>query len=165
MSGEPLIILHVEDNDDHAEMVLRSLEEHRVANQLIRVADGEAALAYLFRRPPYTDAQSSPRPNLVLLDLRLPKVDGLEVLREIKGSEDLRLIPVVILTTSAAEEDVARAYHNHANSYLQKPVDFERFAEMMQSLGYYWMAWNRDPRNNNSEQDSHEAPPSRPEAP
>lgn len=147
MNGEPLIILHVEDNDDHAEVVLRSLEEHHVANRLIRVVDGEAALAYLFRRPPYADPVASVRPNLVLLDLRLPKVDGLEVLRQIKDSEDLRSIPVVILTTSAAEQDMAKAAQHHANSYVLKPVDFGRFAEMMQTMGFYWLAWNREPWN------------------
>ncbi len=145
MNGEPLQILLVEDDDDHAEVVRRALENNRVVNGLYRVADGEAALDYLFRRRTYADAALSPRPNLILLDLRLPKIDGLEVLRQVKGSVDLRSIPVVVLTTSRAEMDMAAAYEQHANSYLFKPVDFSKFTEMMNVLGYYWLAWNRTP--------------------
>jgi CheY-like chemotaxis protein len=114
-------------------------------NRIQRVADGEAALDYLFHQGSYADAVVSPRPNLALLDLRLPKVDGLEVLRRVKESVDLRSIPVVILTTSQAEMDVASAYELHANSYLVKPVDFDKFLEMMNTLGDYWLAWNRSP--------------------
>jgi CheY-like chemotaxis protein len=145
MNGEALTILLVEDNDDHAEVVGRSLERHRVANAIHRVSDGEAALDYLLHRGPYLDPATSPRPNLILLDLRLPKVDGMEVLRQIKQSPALHRIPVVMLTTSAAEQDVGRAYDLHANSYLVKPVNFEGFDRMMHDLGYYWLAWNRDP--------------------
>ena len=145
MKGEPLRILLVEDDDDHAEVVRRAWESNRVVNGLHRVADGEAALDYLFRRGPYADPVLSPRPNLILLDLRLPKIDGLEVLRRVKESVDLRSIPAVILTTSQAELDMASAYELHANSYLVKPVDFSKFVEMMNVLGYYWLAWNRSP--------------------
>ena len=145
MTGQPLVILLVEDNDDHAEIVLSSLEERRVANRFYRVADGEAALDFLLRRGVYEDPADSPRPNLILLDLRLPKLDGLDVLRQIKESEALCRIPVVILTTSAAERDVAKAYRYHANSYLVKPVDFDRFLNLMEGLGFYWLAWNRNP--------------------
>ena len=143
MIGEPLNILLVEDNPDHAELVVRSFKNHRVANIMHHVVDGEAALDYLFHRGAYESA--SPRPNLILLDLRLPKIDGLAVLKEIKEAEDLRCIPVVILTTSEAESDVAQAYDYHANSYLTKPVDFDNFTEMMNDLGFYWLAWNKRP--------------------
>ena len=143
--GDPLVILLVEDNPAHAELVIRSFEDHRVANQIHQVADGDAALAYLFRRGDYADPAKSPRPHVILLDLRLPKIDGLEVLKEVKSSPELEKIPVIILTTSAAEQDVARAYKEHVNSYLVKPVDFENFTSLMEELGFYWLGWNHYP--------------------
>jgi CheY-like chemotaxis protein len=143
--GDELQILLVEDDDDHAEIVARGLATNRVLNQIPRVADGEAALDYVFRRARYADPALSPRPNVILLDLRLPRVDGLEVLRTIKESPELRSIPVVVLTTSEAERDVTAAYDHHANSYLVKPVEFGKFTEMMNTLGFYWLAWNREP--------------------
>lgn len=142
MQGEPLIILLVEDNDDHAELVQRSFENYIVMNKIIRVKDGEQALNYLFGKFEYEDREAYPLPNLVLLDLRLPKIDGIEILRNIKYSESLRAIPVVVLTSSEAEKDVAKAYFNHANSYLVKPLDFDNFTKLMKDLGYYWLAWN-----------------------
>jgi CheY-like chemotaxis protein len=145
MNGEPLIILLVEDNPDHAEMIVRSLLEHRVANDIQHVLDGESALNYLFRRENFTDPEKSPRPHVILLDLRLPRIDGLEVLRQIKESPDLRRIPVVILTTSDAEGDLTKAYDCYANSYLVKPIDFTKFTRLMDDLGFYWLAWNRMP--------------------
>ena len=143
MDGEPLIILLVEDNPDHTELVTRSFQDHRVANKIYHAPDGEAALDYLFRRGDYANAKKSPQPHVILLDLRLPKVDGLEVLKQIKGSNELRRIPVVVLTTSSSEKDMAGAYENHANSYVVKPVDFEKFTDLMNNLGFYWLAWNR----------------------
>ena len=145
MNGKPLTILHVEDNPDHAALVTRSLRNHKVANELRLVEDGEAALDYLLRRGPYSDPQTSPRPDLVLLDLRLPKVDGLDVLRTVKTTDALLDIPVVILTSSEGEQDLTRAYEFHANSYLVKPVDFDKFTKMMSELGFYWLGWNRYP--------------------
>ncbi len=145
MKGGPLIVLLVEDNPDHTELILRSLEDHRVANRIHCVADGEAALDYLFRRGEYADPHSSPRPHVVLLDLRLPKIDGLDVLRQIRTSDEVATTPVVILTTSKAEQDVARAYEHHANSYLVKPVEFDNFGKLMDDLGFYWLAWNHYP--------------------
>lgn len=145
MDGELSVILLVEDNPGHAELVMRGFEDHRVPNKICHVPDGEAALAYLFRRGEYTDPKQSPRPRLILLDVRLPKVDGLEVLKEIKGSHELHRIPVVILSSSETEKDMAGAYENHANSYIVKPVDFEKFAQLMDDLGFYWLAWNRSP--------------------
>ena len=140
----PLTILLVEDNIPHAELVKRSLEAHQIANRIYHVADGEAALDYLFRQGVYADPVTSPRPNMVLLDLRLPKLSGLEVLREIRASSDsdLHTVPVVVLTTSAAEQDVTKAYEQRANSYLVKPVDFAQFMQLMQDLGFYWLGWN-----------------------
>lgn len=145
MQGEPLDILLVEDNPDHAGLVMRSFEDHRTANVIHHVHDGDGALDYLFRRGRYNDPRKSPRPNVVLLDLRIPKTDGLEVLRQIKTSE-LKKIPVVVLTTSDAESDVAKAYEYRANSYLVKPAEFQDFTRMMRDLGFYWLQWNQRPR-------------------
>lgn len=141
--GEPLRILLVEDNPAHAEMVSRSFETNRIANTIFHVSDGEQALNYLYQREDFSHINE--KPHVVLLDLRLPKVDGLEVLKNIKTSKELKNIPVVILTTSAAEVDVAKAYDFHANSYLVKPIDFDSFTKMMDELGYYWLAWNHKP--------------------
>lgn len=143
--GKPLQILLVEDDPAHANLVITGMDRHRIANRIIHVSDGEKALDYLYRREEYEDEEKSPRPNLILLDLRLPKIDGLEVLAEIKKSETLSSIPVVILTTSNAERDVSAAYRNKANSYLVKPIGFTEFSEMLNDLGFYWLAWNRQP--------------------
>lgn len=142
MMGEPVMVLLVEDNDDHAELVVRQLAEHRVANNVVRLTDGQEALDYLFRTGKFEDPDSSPRPHVIFLDLRLPKVDGLEVLKKLKESDDLRDIPVVVLTTSEGERDVAKAYLNHTNSYVVKPVDYQKFRDLMDDLGFYWMSWN-----------------------
>ena len=145
MRGMPVVILLVEDDPAHAEIVRRNFEGSRVANRLIHVADGQAAIDYLYRRGPFADPLVSPRPGVILLDLRLPKVDGLEVLKTIKSDPDLTPIPVVVLTTSAAEADMVKAYDHHANSYLVKPVDFPQFVALLDTLGYYWLAWNERP--------------------
>ena len=143
--NEYVLVMLIEDNLDHAELVMRTLAEHQVINQIRHFTEGQSALDYLFRRGEYTDPATSPRPNLILLDLRLPRVDGLEILKEIKNSDELRCIPVVILTTSEAERDIARAYLNHANSYLVKPVGFEEFNKLMEDMGFYWLGWNTSP--------------------
>jgi CheY-like chemotaxis protein len=143
MKATSTVILLVEDNPDHAELILRSFEEHQAASQIYHVADGEMALDYLFRRGEYTNPAHSPRPHLILLDLRLPKIDGLEVLREIKHNHELRGIPVVILSTSEADADLAKAAEYFANSYLVKPVDFNKFTRLMTDLDTYWLGWNR----------------------
>lgn len=145
MKGEPIVILLVEDEEAHAEIVRRNFENCRMANQLIHVSDGQAALDYLYRRNGFSQPERSPRPGIVLLDLRLPKVDGLEVLKTIKGDPQLSAIPVVILTTSKTEADMVKAYDHHANSYLVKPVDFAQFQALMETFGYYWLAWNQYP--------------------
>lgn len=135
----------VEDDQAHAELVQRSLESHQAANRMIHMVDGEAALDYLFQRGAYADPDQNPRPCLVLLDLRLPKVDGLEVLKTIKTSKELKSLPVVILTTSEAEMDIAKAYEHHANSYLVKPADFSTFTDMIRGMSFYWLTCNRSP--------------------
>lgn len=145
MHGEPIIVLLVEDDPAHAEIVRRNFEASRIANRLIHLSDGQAALDYLCRRDAFSDPAVSPRPGIILLDLRLPKVDGLNVLKTIKNDPLLEKIPVVILTTSAAESDIVKAYEYHANSYLVKPVDFKKFTELMDMLGYYWLVWNQHP--------------------
>jgi len=146
MQGEPVLVMLVEDNPDHAELVIRTLSEHRVANIIRHFMDGQSALDYLFRRGEYADPAANPLPHVILLDLRLPRVDGLEMLQIIKDAKDLRQIPVVILTTSEAERDVARAYNHHANSYLVKPVGYDEFIKLMEDLGFYWLSWNTNPQ-------------------
>src|SRR5271169_4447341 len=138
-------ILLVEDDSDHAELVFRCLRDQLPNAQVQHVRDGQAALDYLLRRGEYTDPAKSPVPELVLLDLRLPLVDGLSVLEEIKRSPDLRRVPTVVLTTSDAPKDMQRAYASHVNSYLVKPMDFEQFSRQVQDLGLYWIGWNRHP--------------------
>ncbi|MEM7018497.1 MAG: response regulator [Pseudomonadota bacterium] len=135
-------ILLVEDNPAHAELIKRSFEDHNLPNKIYHVSDGEASLDYLLRRGSYIDPEVSPRPHVILLDLRLPKVDGIEVLRTIKNDDTLCHLPVVILTTSAADQDVMKAYDHHANSYLVKPVDYTQFNQLMNDLGVYWLQWN-----------------------
>lgn len=143
--GEPILVMLVEDNVDHAELVIRTLEEHRIANQVRHFLDGQTALDYLFRRGDFAGPPKNPLPHVILLDLRLPRVDGIDVLKSIKDDEVLKTIPVVVLTTSEAEKDVTRAYYNHANSYLVKPVGFEEFKRLMDDLGFYWLGWNTHP--------------------
>ncbi len=143
--GEPIVILLAEDDPAHAEIIRRTLKTSRIANRMEHVSDGQKALDYLYRRESFTDPDIAPRPGLILLDLRMPRIDGLDVLRQIKSDTDLARIPTVILTTSAAETDMARAYDAHANSYLVKPVDFDKFTSMMETVGYYWLIWNANP--------------------
>ena len=147
VSGQPLLILLVEDNPAHAELVKRSFQEQQVGYQITHLSDGAEAVEYLFQRGDYADKQKHPRPHIILLDLRLPRLDGLDVLRQIKtsGEEALRRIPVVVLTTSEAEKDLAQAYDRHANSYIVKPLNFEGFTALMDDLGYYWQQWNYYP--------------------
>jgi CheY-like chemotaxis protein len=145
MNGEPILVMLVEDNVDHAELVIRTLEEHRIANRIRHFTDGQSALDYLQRRGEFSESAASPRPHVILLDLRLPRIDGLQVLEAIKADAELKSIPVVILTTSEAEKDVARAYNSHANSYLVKPLGYQEFKKLMEDLGFYWLGWNTHP--------------------
>ncbi len=157
--NEPVVILLVEDNPDHAELVMRNFENHPVTNRVIHLTDGQQALDYLHRRGAFTDPETSPRPHLVLLDLRLPKVDGLEVLQEVKHDESLQDIPVVILTTSKSDPDVTEAYKHHTNTYLIKPSDFGQFSRLIHELGFccqdqgfYWVGREHQPGNASLEQ-------------
>ena len=147
MQEDALVVLLVEDNPAHAEIIVRLLQDHRIAQQIQHVPDGEAALEYLFRRGSYADHLLYPTPHLVLLDLRLPKVDGLEVLRQIKSSEDLRRLPVVVLSSSEDQGDIAAAYDQNVNSYLVKPMDYKKFVVLIETLGLYWLTLNRHPRH------------------
>jgi CheY-like chemotaxis protein len=147
-NGEPLLILFVEDDPAHAEIAIRNLKKHRIDNNLIHVSDGQEALDYLFRQGEYANPEKSPRPNIILLDLRLPKVDGLEVLEKIRSDPSVHNIPVVILTTSETELDITKAYQHNVSSYLVKPLDFDNFAKLIESFGFYWMAWNKYPNIN-----------------
>lgn len=134
--------LLVEDDDDHAKIVSRTLEKERLANRIDRVKDGVEAIDFLKHRNKFKEAQT---PDIILLDLKLPKKDGLEVLHEIKADESLCAIPVVVLTTSDNEADKLKAYRNHANSYLVKPLDANYFKKMIEELNMYWGFWNRAP--------------------
>lgn len=138
-------ILLVEDNPRDAELLIRAFKKRNLANNLIHVEDGAEALNVLFNRGKYKGNSNSVLPKIVLLDLKLPKVDGLEVLKEIKMNETTRTIPVVIVTSSAEDPDIKQAYALGANSYVVKPVNFEAFTEAMSNLGLYWLLLNKHP--------------------
>ena len=140
--SDSLVLLHIEDDPGYAEMVCRKIELFDAPIKLFLAKDGVEGLDYIFRRGKYKDPEQSPRPTLVLLDLRMPKVDGLDVLKEIKSAEETADIPVVILTSSNAEKDVTTAYKYHANSYVVKPMDFSEFTELIELLCSYWMMSN-----------------------
>lgn len=144
---EPIEILLVEDNPDHAELTRRSLENGSVVNRVTWVKDGQEALEYLFKKGSYVNA---PRPGLILLDINLPKINGLEVLKKIKENEDLRVIPVIMLTTSDRDEEALKCYNFGANSFITKPVKFTEFSEKVKSLKLYWMLVNRPPKSDAS---------------
>jgi CheY-like chemotaxis protein len=144
-TGEPILILFIEDDPAHAEIAIRNFKKSRMLNRIIHLEDGQKALDYLFRQGEYSNPVTSPLPNLILLDLRLPKVDGLEILEKIRKEECLKNIPAVILTTSEAEVDISRAYDLNVNSYLVKPIDFDKFSKLIEAFGFYWMVWNKYP--------------------
>jgi len=136
MTGRPIEILLVEDNPGDVRLTREALNEAHVRNNLTVAKDGAEALAMARREPPY---DAAPRPDLVLLDLNLPRLDGRQVLAEMKADPELRRIPVVVLTTSKAEEDVLRSYDLYANSYITKPVDFDQFIKVVQSIEEFWL--------------------------
>ncbi len=141
----PPLVLYVEDDPAHAELTMASFEDVSARHEIRHVADGEQALIHLKNSLEFDKSEAYPRPNLVLLDLRLPLVDGQEVLKEIKSDESLATIPVIILTTSSMESDVAQAYRHRANSYLVKPLDYERLSALIETLCEYWLDWNKLP--------------------
>ena len=145
-AAPPPVILLIEDDPDHSELVRRAIEELGRDVQLVALADGEIALDYLFRRGEWAAPERSPRPDLVFLDLRLPRLDGFAVLREIKSAPALRHVPVVVLTSSSSDRDVEQAYAEHANSYLVKPHDYERLVTLLGRTRDYWLVRNRGPR-------------------
>ena len=145
MIRQDVEILLVEDNADDVELTLHALHQERLANHIEVVRDGEEALDFLFCRGPYAHRSFEQAPRVVLLDLKLPKVDGMEVLREIKKDPRTRAIPVVILTASREEPDMANGYHLGANGYVQKPVDFDNFRNIVKHLGLYWLVVNEPP--------------------
>ncbi len=138
-------ILLVEDNPDDVELTLRALKQNNISNEMKVVGDGVEALDYLFASGQYADLDISNMPAVVLLDLKLPKVDGLEVLRRIRADERTKLLPVVILTSSREEQDIIESYELGANGYVRKPVRFDEFADAVRQLGIYWLLLNEPP--------------------
>ncbi len=145
MTRQPIEILLVEDNPDDLELTLHSLRKENLANSIHVARDGEEALDFLFASAAHDERLFESPPKLILLDLKLPKVDGMEVLRRIKADERTKTIPVVILTSSKEERDLVQGYGLGANSYIQKPVDFDQFRETIKKVGLYWLLINQAP--------------------
>jgi two-component system response regulator len=139
------VILLVEDNPDDEMLTIRALKKNKILNEVVVAHDGPEALDYLFGTGKYAHRDMSVHPQVVLLDLNLPKLSGLDVLKRIRAEESTRLLPVVILTTSNEEKDLLGSYSLGANSYIRKPVDFEQFSEAIRQLGMYWLVLNRAP--------------------
>lgn len=142
---ESLEILLVEDNPQEAELTIRALQKRTLANHFVHVHDGQEALDFLFGKGRYNDRDVSDLPKVVLLDWKLPKLDGIEVLRQLRSHTETRLIPVVVLTSSSEDRDVIEAYQLGANSYIVKPVDFEKFLEVVSNMITYWLLLNELP--------------------
>ncbi len=138
-------VLLVEDNPTDAELAVRALKKSNLANKLVWVKDGAAALDFLFSRGEYAGRTQQEGPKVILLDLRLPKVDGMEVLRQVKENPATRTIPVVVLTSSKEDRDVAESYRLGVNSFISKPVEFDAFAKVVSELGMYWLLVNKPP--------------------
>ena len=145
MDHNQVEILFVEDNLYEAELTIRSLKKHNLANKLKHIDDGAEALDFIFAKGAYLDRLNSPEPKLIILDLKLPKVDGLEILRQLKADEKTKLIPVVVLTSSQEEKDIIESYKLGVNSYIVKPVNFETFGKAVADLGLYWVILNHRP--------------------
>jgi len=138
-------ILLIEDNPEEAELTIRSLRKQNLANKLLHIDDGAEALDVIFSKGKYADNKTPLHPKLILLDLKLPRVDGLEILRHIKADEQTKLIPVVVLTSSKEESDIIESYRLGVNSYIVKPVNFDSFTKSVSELGLYWVIHNQSP--------------------
>jgi CheY-like chemotaxis protein len=145
MNSDAVEILLVEDNPSDLEVALRALKEHNLCNKVQIARDGEEALDFIFCQGPYADRRLDELPRVILLDLKLPLIDGMEVLRQIRGDARTRNVPVVVLTSSTEERDVVESYALGVNSYIAKPVDFDQFSNAMQTIGMYWLMLNRPP--------------------
>ncbi len=146
MNNNAVELLLVEDNPTDAELTLRALRGRGLRNEVVVVRDGQEALDFLFSQGAYADRDIGNEPKLILLDLRLPKVDGIEVLRQVKSDDRTKVIPVVILTSSRQEPDIKTCYELGANSYIVKPVDFDKLVEAVTGIGLYWLLLNEPPR-------------------
>jgi two-component system response regulator len=138
-------ILLVDDNPSDVELTVRALRQNKLANHIQVAEDGQQALDFLFCRPPYDDRTIEERPKVVFLDIKMPRVDGIQVLRAIRSDERTRALPVVILTSSKEEKDLVEGYHLGVNAYVQKPVDFQEFREVIEELGMFWLVLNEPP--------------------
>ncbi|HLG99420.1 MAG TPA: response regulator [Bryobacteraceae bacterium] len=145
MLKDQVEILLVEDDPDDLDLAISALNDAHVCNRIVTARDGEEALDFVFCRGAHSERDPARHPRLILLDLKLPKVDGLEVIEQIRRNPRTKAIPVVILTSSKQEEDVVRGYHLGVNSYIQKPVDFDQFQAAIKHLGYYWLLLNQPP--------------------
>lgn len=143
MSNQEIEILIIEDNPHDAELTIRSLKKQNLSNKLFHLTDGAEALDYIYGTGKYAGRNTEMKPRVIFLDLKMPKLNGLEVLQRIKSDPELRSIPVVILTSSAEDPDIKRCYELGANSYIVKPVEFENFAKTVSNLGLYWMVINK----------------------
>lgn len=146
MKNSEVEIILVEDNPSDAEMTIRALKKNNLANNLMHLKDGEEALAFIFCTGPYADRKMDSKPKVILLDLKMPKIDGIEVLRKLKSDERTKTIPVVVLTSSKEDPDIKICYELGVNSYIVKPVGFDHFIEAVSNLGMYWMLMNETPR-------------------
>jgi two-component system response regulator len=142
MPNREVEILIVEDNPRDLEMTLRALRKHNLANRIVTVSDGAEALDFVFARGAYSTRNPDSMPRVIFLDLKLPKVDGIEVLRQIKGDERTRRIPIVVISSSAVDRDRVESYQLGVNSYVVKPIEFENFAKTIADLGFYWLVIN-----------------------
>jgi two-component system response regulator len=146
MKGKPVDILLVEDNEDHIELTLRALKNNNLINDIHVVKDGQEALDFVCHQGEYEDTEKYPRPGLILLDIHLPKMNGFEVLETLKKDPDVKSIPIIMLTTSSRDEEIAKSYAGGANSYVTKPVDFEEFAKKIKDVKLYWTIVNSLPK-------------------
>ena len=142
---ERVELLLVDDSDTDAELCIRTLRSHHLANNIVRVKDGEEALDFLFGRGQFAGTNPDNPPKVVLLDLRLPKVDGLEVLAQVRADERLKTVPIVVLSSSKEDHDVAESYRRGANGYVSKPVEYHEFSDVVAKLGLYWLLVNKPP--------------------